>query len=79
MKKPTKIHDLQYYRAAQINVARLEKVLKDLESAEDLLYNHIQYGSIWSIIQKVTDTKVRLMYDYQGWLDTLKNKGEVND
>lgn len=77
MKKPNNIHDLQYYRLAQRNVARYEELLKDLEKVEEILYNNVGDKYIWRIIQNLTEAKVYYFTELTGWKETLENKGEL--
>jgi hypothetical protein len=79
MSKIPKIHDIRNYKAAQINVVRLAKLLKDLDKMEELAYNNIKYGPIFWIAQRITELRVRYNTEMYEWEEMLKNKGSVDE
>jgi len=79
MEKPNKIHDLQYYKLAKTRVEAFDKILKDIEKVEDILYDYIGYSDIWQVILKLSEAKVKYFTELEGWKETLENKGSSNE
>lgn len=72
------VYDSYKYKFAQKKVKELHKLLKQLDSVGDLLYDNLEYGQIWDLIMHFEETRVHYYVEYHEYLQIVNAKGKID-
>ena len=72
------VYDAYKYKFAKKKVKELEKLLKDLDSIGNILYDNLNYGHVWDLISAYEEVLITYYVEYHEYQQIVNNKGKIN-
>jgi len=72
------ICDTLEYQRSKKRLASLEKLLHQLDTVGEILYNNLEYDGIWDLIERFEELRIKYYVEQFEHRNTIEGKGILN-